>query len=70
MKFSFPKAKNTIMATGEIVRASGKGVGVKFKIFFKDKNHPPDIFELAWPLFRLYGPGLWVNSRRNNFLLA
>jgi hypothetical protein len=70
MKFSFPKAKNTIMATGEIVRASGKGVGVKFKFFFKDKNHQPDIFELAWPLFRLYGPGLWVNSRRNNFLLA
>jgi hypothetical protein len=37
MKFSFPKAKNIIMATGEIVRASSKGVGVKFKIFFKDK---------------------------------
>ncbi len=31
MKFSFPKAKNIIMATGEIVRASSKGVGVKFK---------------------------------------
>ncbi len=35
MKFSFPKAENTIMATGEIVRTSGKGVGVEFKIFFK-----------------------------------
>jgi Tfp pilus assembly protein PilZ len=40
MKFSFPKSKKIIMATGEIVRASGKGVGVKFKIFFKDKKPP------------------------------
>jgi hypothetical protein len=47
MKFSFPNAKNMIMATGEIVRASGRGVAVKFKIFFKDKNYQPDIFELA-----------------------
>jgi Tfp pilus assembly protein PilZ len=47
MKFSFPKAKNTIMATGEVVRASGKGVGVEFRILFKDKNYQPDIFELA-----------------------
>ena len=39
MKFSFPKAKNTIMATGEIVRVSSKGVGVEFKIIFKDKNY-------------------------------
>ena len=35
MKFRFPKAKNTIMATGEIVRASGKGIGVEFKILFR-----------------------------------
>ena len=28
MKFRFPKAKDTIMATGEIVRASSKGVAV------------------------------------------
>ena len=35
MKFSFPKAKNTIMATGEIVRVSSKGVGVEFTILFK-----------------------------------
>ena len=47
MKFSFPNAKNTIMATGEVVRASGRGVGVAFKILFKDKNYQPDIFELA-----------------------
>jgi hypothetical protein len=38
MKFSFPNAKNTIMATGEIVRVSGRGVAVEFKIFFKDKK--------------------------------
>lgn len=47
MKFSFPKAKNIIMATGEIVRASSRGVAVEFKILFKDKNYQPDIFELA-----------------------
>lgn len=47
IKFSFPKFKNTIMATGEIVRVSSKGVGVEFKIFFKDKSCQPDIFELA-----------------------
>jgi hypothetical protein len=47
MKFSFPNTKNTIMATGEIVRASGKGFGVAFKILFRDKNDQPDIFELA-----------------------
>jgi len=47
MKFSFPNAKNTIMATGEVVRASGRGVGVAFKILFKDKNYQPDIHELA-----------------------
>ena len=35
IKFRFPKAKNTIMATGEIVRASGKGIGVEFKILFR-----------------------------------
>ena len=47
MKFSFPNAKNTIMATGEIVRASGRGVGVAFKILFKDKDYQPDIYELV-----------------------
>ena len=36
MKFSFPKTKNIIMATGKIVRASSKGVAVEFKILFKD----------------------------------
>ena len=46
MKFSFPKTKNIIMATGKIVRASSKGVAVEFKILFKDKNYQPDIFEL------------------------
>jgi Tfp pilus assembly protein PilZ len=39
MIFSFPKVKNPILATGEIVRVSGEGVGVEFKIFFKDKNY-------------------------------
>ena len=39
MKFSFPEAKNIIMATGEIVRVSSKGVGVEFRIVFKDKNY-------------------------------
>ena len=47
MKFRFPKAKDIIMATGEIVRVSSKGIGVEFKIFFKDKNCQPDIFEFA-----------------------
>jgi hypothetical protein len=47
IKFSFPKANNIIMATGEIVRVSSKGVGVKLKIFFKDKDCQFDIFELA-----------------------
>jgi hypothetical protein len=31
----FPKTQKPIMATGEIVRVSYRGVGVKFKIFFK-----------------------------------
>ena len=35
IKFRFPKAKDTIMATGEIVRVASKGIGVEFKIFFK-----------------------------------
>ena len=47
IKFSFPKAGNTIMATGQIVRVSSKGVGVEFKIFFKDKNCQFDVFEMA-----------------------
>lgn len=46
IKFSFPKARNTIMATGEIVRVSSKGIGVEFKFFFKDKNCQFDVFEL------------------------
>jgi hypothetical protein len=35
MTFVFPKTQEPIMATGEIVRVSYRGVGVKFKIFFK-----------------------------------
>ena len=34
--FTFPKTQKTIMATGEIVRISYDGAGVKFNIFFKD----------------------------------
>jgi Tfp pilus assembly protein PilZ len=36
MKFIFPNGKNTIKATGEIIRVSEKGIAVEFKIFFKD----------------------------------
>jgi len=32
--FLFPISKNTKMVTGEIVRISGEGIGVVFKIFF------------------------------------
>ena len=35
MTFMFPKTQKPIMATGEIVRVSYKGVGVQFKVFFK-----------------------------------
>lgn len=35
MTFLFPRTQKPIMATGEIVRVSYRGVGVKFKIFFK-----------------------------------
>jgi len=35
MTFVFPKTREPIMATGEIVRVCYRGVGVKFKIFFK-----------------------------------
>jgi len=35
MTFIFPGAGKPVMATGEIVRVSYGGVGVKFKIFFK-----------------------------------
>ena len=35
LTFMFPKSQKPIMATGEIVRVSYRGVGVKFKIFFK-----------------------------------
>lgn len=36
MTFTFPYAQKPIMVTGEIVRISYDGAGVKFKIFFKD----------------------------------
>ena len=36
MTFTFPQAQKTIMATGEIVRISYDGAGVKFTIFFND----------------------------------
>jgi len=36
MTFTFPKTLKTIMVTGEIVRISYDGAGVKFNIFFKD----------------------------------
>jgi hypothetical protein len=35
MTFVFPGTQKPIMATGEIVRVSYGGAGVKFKIFFK-----------------------------------
>jgi len=35
MTFTFPVTMNTMMATGEVVRTSNEGAGVKFKIFFK-----------------------------------
>lgn len=35
MTFMFPSTQKPIMATGEIVRVSYRGVGVKFKVFFK-----------------------------------
>jgi Tfp pilus assembly protein PilZ len=46
IKFSFPKTGNTIMATGEVVRVSNEGVGVKFKIFFRNKDRQFDMFEM------------------------
>jgi len=36
MTFTFPQTQKPIMVTGEIVRISYDGAGVKFKIFFKD----------------------------------
>ncbi len=36
MTFTFPQAQKPIMVTGEIVRISYDGAGVKFKIFFKE----------------------------------
>jgi hypothetical protein len=47
IKFRFPKAGETIMATGEIVRVSNKEVGVELKILFQDKNCQLDISEMA-----------------------
>jgi hypothetical protein len=35
LTFMLPETLKPIMATGEIVRVSYRGVGVKFKIFFK-----------------------------------
>ena len=35
MTIIFPRTRKPVMATGEIVRVSYRGVGVKFKIFFK-----------------------------------
>jgi hypothetical protein len=35
MTFVFPKTREPVMATGEIVRVSYRGVGVRFKIFFR-----------------------------------
>ena len=35
MTIIFPRTRKPVMATGEIVRVSYGGVGVKFKIFFK-----------------------------------
>jgi len=35
MTFPFPISKNTKMVTGEVVRISGEGIGVVFKIFFR-----------------------------------
>ena len=35
MSFAFPISKNTKMVTGEVVRISGEGAGVEFKIFFR-----------------------------------
>jgi hypothetical protein len=35
MTFIFPRTHEPVIATGEIVRVSYGGVGVKFKIFFK-----------------------------------
>ena len=35
MKFMFPKTRKTIMATGQVVRTSPDGAGIKFNIFFK-----------------------------------
>lgn len=36
MTFTFPQAQKPVMVTGEIVRISYDGAGVKFKVFFKD----------------------------------
>ena len=35
MTFMFPKTREPVMATGEIVRVSYRGAGVRFKIFFR-----------------------------------
>jgi hypothetical protein len=37
MTITFPAGGESRMVTGEIVRRSSKGVGVSFKVFFKNK---------------------------------
>jgi len=36
MTITFPATEESHMVTGEIVRVSSQGVGVNFKVFFKD----------------------------------
>jgi Tfp pilus assembly protein PilZ len=36
MTITFPATGESLMVTGEIVRVSSQGVGVNFKVFFKD----------------------------------
>ena len=37
MTITFPATGESCMVTGEIVRVSSRGVGVSFKVFFKNK---------------------------------
>ena len=39
MTITFPVPVEPLKVTGEIVRTSSMGIGVKFKIFFKDKSY-------------------------------
>jgi hypothetical protein len=36
MTITFPSTGESRMVTGEIVRVSPEGVGINFKVFFKD----------------------------------